>query len=175
MLFDDLERTNDNPRQPGEALYAFLNRAAGPYWQSVRDLLSEWVSNYPNEDRRALISRFRRTDRRGFLGAFWELYLHELFRRLEFDIELHPSLDGVTRHPDFRLQRDGSILYVEAVTIYEPQTHSVDDARLAPLLDVINRIDSPNFDVAVDARQIASRSLPLEQIDRRTHGMARDG
>ncbi|MGA7673189.1 MAG: hypothetical protein WBW04_22420 [Nitrolancea sp.] len=164
MLFDDFERVNGNPAKDGEPLFTFLNGAAGSYWQAVRDLLSGWVAAYPAEDRPALISRFRRTDRRGFLGAFWELYVHELFRRLDFEIELHPSIDVVTRHPDFRLRKDGASMYVEAVTIYEPQSHSADDERLAPVLDAISSIESPNYVVEMDARQIAKSPLPLDQL-----------
>src|SRR6185437_6010020 len=120
----------------------------------VRDILTEWLSAYPVDEQRTLISRFRRTDRRGFLGAFWELYLHELFRRLGFRIELHPEVAASTHRPDFRLQRGNAMIYVEAVTIYEPQAHSPDDVRLAPLLAAVNRISSLQFRVSVDARQI---------------------
>jgi hypothetical protein len=125
MLFDDFERINGNPSEHGEPLYPFLNRAAGEYWQNVRDLLTEWLSQYPEAERPTLISRFRRTDRRGFLGAFWELYLHEVFRRLGFEIAFHPAVSGATRRPDFRLQLGTAVTYVEAVTIYEPQAHSI--------------------------------------------------
>jgi len=126
MLFDDFERINGNPAEHGESLYTFLNRAAGEYWQSVRDVLTEWLSHYPEVERSTLISRFRRTDRRGFLGAFWELYLHEVFRRLGFEIALHPAVSGTTHRPDFRLQLGTAITFVEAVTIYEPQVDSRD-------------------------------------------------
>ena len=160
MLFDDFEQTNDNPFEDGEPLFAFINRAAGENWQSVRELLSEWVAAYPNSDRAALISRFRRTDRRGFLGAFWELYLHELFRQLGFAIELHPTIDGVRHRPDFLLSREGTSVYVEAVTKYEPQSYSADDERLAPLIDAISRVESRGFvvelNVATDSQHPAA-------------------
>lgn len=166
MLFDDFQRTNGNPPEHGEPLYTFLNRAAGEYWQSVRDILTEWLSYYPASEQPTLISRFRRTDRRGLLGAFWELYLHELFRRLDFRIELHPEVAATTHRPDFRLHRGTAVVYVEAITLYEPQAYSIDDARLAPVLDAINRISSPRFLVSVDARQIASTALPLQRLSR---------
>lgn len=166
VLFDDFQRTNGNPSEYREPLYTFLNRAAGGCWQSVRDNLTEWLSDYPVDEQPTLIARFRRTDRRGFLGAFWELYLHELFRRLGFQIELHPEVAGTTHRPDFRLLQGSTVVYVEAVTIYEPQAHSIDDARLAPVLDAISRISSSRFLVTVDARQIASTALPLERLSR---------
>ncbi len=172
MLFDDFERTNDNPSEDGEPLFTFINRAAGENWRSVRELLSEWVAAYPNSDRAALISRFRRTDRRGFLGAFWELYLHELFRRLGFAIELHPTIDGVRHRPDFLLSKEGTCVYVEAVTKYEPQSYSADDERLASLIDAIGRVESRDFVVELDARQIANIPLPVDDITREACGLA---
>lgn len=164
MLFDNVDRINGNPAEHGEPLYTFLNRAAGDYWQSVRDVLTEWLSHYPEEERPTLISRFRRTDRRGFLGAFWELYLHEVFRRLGFEVILHPEVNGATRRPDFRLQMGTAVTYVEAVTIYEPQAQSIDDVRLAPVLDAINKISSPDFLVAVEAYSIGALSPPISRM-----------
>jgi hypothetical protein len=164
LLFDDIQRTNDNRAEPEESLYTFVNRAAGEEWQQVRDILSEWLAAYPVDDQRTLVSRFRRTDRRGFLGAFWELYLHELFRRLGFRIELHPEIVASTHRPDFRLQRDSAEIYVEAVTVFEPQAHSDDDARLAPLVEAVRSLSSPRFRVSVDARQIASTPLALTRL-----------
>ncbi|HET7035061.1 MAG TPA: hypothetical protein VFI42_05200 [Thermomicrobiaceae bacterium] len=166
MLFDDFQRSNRNPPEHGEPLYPFLNSAAGAYWQSVRDILTEWLSAYPLDEQPTLISRFRRTDRRGFLGAFWELYLHELFRRLGFRIELHPEVAAATHRPDFRLQRGTAVIYVEAVTIYEPWEYSRDDPRLALVRDAVGRVSSPRFRLSVDARQIASTALPLQRLSR---------
>ncbi|HEX3723926.1 MAG TPA: hypothetical protein VHV31_14140 [Nitrolancea sp.] len=164
MLFDHFERINGNPAEHGESLYSFLNRAAGEQWQSVRDVLSEWLSHYPEGEQSTLISRFRRTDRRGFLGAFWELYLHDLFRRLGFEIALHPEVSGTTHRPDFRLQRGSAHTYVEAVTIFEPQPHSIEDARMAPVIDAINSISSPVFHLAMEAYSIGAIAPPANQL-----------
>jgi hypothetical protein len=163
-LFDEFQRINSRPAESGESLYAFVNRAAGAEWQCVRDVLTEWLSAYPADEQRTLISRFRRTDRRGFLGAFWELYLHELFRRLGFRIELHPQLAASTHRPDFRLHRGESVVYLEAVTVYEPHAHSLDDERLAPLLETVNQLSSARVRLVVDARQIASTPLSLDRL-----------
>lgn len=164
MLFDDFQRSNISPLQDGELLYTFLNRAAGDYWQSVRDVLTAWLANYPAAEQPTLIARFRRTDRRGFLGAFWELYLHELFTRLGFQIELHPKVSGTTHRPDFHLRQGAAEIFVEAVTHFEPQAHSLDDVRLTPVLDAIDRISSPSFRVSLDARQIALAPIPMKRL-----------
>ncbi len=135
MLFDDILRTDASPRGHGESLYAFLNRVAGPDWDGVRNVLSEWHRHYPEEDQYVLQRRFQSADRRGLLGAFWELYLHELFRRLDFTVELHPQVAGVGRRPDFRLRRGSTVFLVEAVTIYEREAGSRVDGRLPEVLD----------------------------------------
>lgn len=166
MLFDDVPRIDANPRGYGEPLYAFLNRVAGEYWECVRNLLSEWHRHYPEADQQVLRRRFQSPDRRGLLGAFWELYLHELFRRLDFTIELHPRVIGADRRPDFRLARGSSVLLVEAVTIYEPEGETRIDGRLAALLDEINTLDSLEFFLAVDAHAVGRHTPPLTRLTR---------
>lgn len=167
MLFDDFERTNGDPAEPGESLYEFLNRAAGDDWQHVRDVLSVWLDQYPEEDRPTLVSRFRRTDRRGFLGAFWELYLHEVFRRLGFEIALHPTVSGATHRPDFLLRLGTAVTYVEAMTIFESQAQPIDSARLAPVLDTVNRLSSPAFHLEVEAFSIGDLEPPVNRLYQR--------
>jgi hypothetical protein len=167
MLFDDCERIEGDPSEPGESPYTFLNSAAGESWQRVRDLLTEWLSHYPAEDRPTLITRFRRSDRRGFLGAFWELYLHELFRRLGFDIVLHRTVDRANHRPDFRLHLGNTVTYVEAVTIYESQARPIDDARLAPVLDAVNDVSPPDFHLDVEAYAIGDLAPAVSQLSRK--------
>src|SRR6185312_12970311 len=41
-LFDDFERTNDDPFQFSESTYSYLNRAAGVRYSQIRALLEEW-------------------------------------------------------------------------------------------------------------------------------------
>jgi hypothetical protein len=38
-LFDDDERTDGSPKKASEDSFAFLNRAAGPFWAAIRDEL----------------------------------------------------------------------------------------------------------------------------------------
>lgn len=48
------------------------------------------------------------------MGAWWELYLFTLFRRLACEVEVHPAIPGVPRRPDFRVSCRSGSFFVEA-------------------------------------------------------------
>ncbi len=117
-MFDDKVRTDPEPGYARESTYAFLDRVDDPVFAAVRELLNAWVGRFASLHDDAAISdlvgRLRSKEDIAFYAAFWELYLHELFVRLGFNIEVHPESGKDTR-PDFRLTRDGREIYLEAV------------------------------------------------------------
>src|ERR1700679_2954360 len=117
-LFDDVVRTEGGPKKTGEGDFGFLNRVDGPFWDEVRELLEGWFTRYPDDDKAGLRDAYRSSLVGRHLGAWWELYLHELLLRLGYEIEVHPELEGTKRHPDFRLQKDGDTLLLEAAVVF---------------------------------------------------------
>jgi len=117
-LFDDKARTDPEPAYARESTYAFLDRVNDPVFAAVRAVLNAWVDRFASlhddTDISDLVGRLRSKEDIAFYAAFWELYLHELFVRLGFSIEVHPESGKDTR-PDFRLTRDGREIYLEAV------------------------------------------------------------
>lgn len=106
-LFDDFERHDPSPARRGEDSFAFLNRADTPFWAEVRRLLEEWFSHYPADHAAELSKSFRSRLPGSHWGAWWELYLHELFSRLGYELSIHPSLPDSDKRPDFKLTREG--------------------------------------------------------------------
>jgi hypothetical protein len=145
-LFDLRTRDDPSPAAAAEDSFSFLNRVDSPYWQQIRDVLDEWFGRYPMGGRVALRNAFRSPDTGQHWAGWWELYLHELFRCLGYAIELHPSIEGTKRTPDFLLKRDSSTLYVEATVVFSG-INAADAAGDAPawLLDAINKIEEPRF------------------------------
>jgi len=47
-LFDDDIERYGGPATDTESAFHFLNRAADPAWQRVRDLLEDWYSYHPD-------------------------------------------------------------------------------------------------------------------------------
>src|SRR4051794_37499702 len=117
-LFADRARDDSEVARPGESTYRFLDRVDDPAFANVRELLNEWFARFgADQDGEAVADlRGRLNAKSGvqFYGAFWELYLHELHARLDFDVEVHPAGPTTTR-PDFRISRGDERFYLEAV------------------------------------------------------------
>lgn len=147
-LFDEFERSDDRPKlEEGEDSFAFLNRVNTPFWDAVRGLLDEWFERYPDEHKGELRKAYRSSlDGRHF-AAWWELYLHELFLRQGYEIEVHPTLAGTERRPDFRLTKEGRGILVEATAVFSGISSKGGPTGAAPgwMTAAIETVDSPNF------------------------------
>ena len=169
-LFDNFERTDASPRRYDEDRYRFLNRVDQPYWQRIRQELERWYADFPDDQRNVdLCKRFRRPKPNQHFGAWWELYLHHLFRRLGFAVKVDPPVRG--GKPDFRMTRGSDPFLVEATTSF---SSIVDDdrqpTREAAILAAVNQATNPNFTVGLEIEQLGpdqpkAREItePLEQ------------
>ena len=144
FLFDDFERTDYSPAAMQESSYSFLNRICTPYWARIRNLLESWMCHLPSIMRDDIIGRMKDSSNKGFLGAFWETYLYIIFKNLNFETTVHPTINESQRHPDFMLDiRDGRYI-VEATassTSYKTHQYKIWDA----IYDTIDKMGSPYF------------------------------
>ena len=172
-LFDDFERTDTTPARHQEGNFAFLNRIATPWWSEVRDRLEAWFQAYRGDaDAKKtadLRGRFRSSDERQHLGAWWELYVYWLLRSLQVGdwLGVEPEHPERPTRPDFCVAPHAAArpeLWVEAVTtfsgIVQVERHG---AREAYVLDAINAVTSPDFRVSIQFRTVG-----------RTHPRKRD-
>ncbi|KXB05054.1 hypothetical protein AKJ49_01460 [candidate division MSBL1 archaeon SCGC-AAA382A03] len=116
-LFDDIERDLERPRLDNEPCFEYLNISARIESQKIRELLEQWFKRYPSEHQDDLRGRFRDKDDRIHIGAFFELYLHELMIRSGYEVEVHPDINGTTNHPDFEVLTDELEFYLEATSV----------------------------------------------------------
>jgi hypothetical protein len=117
LLFDDTERNNSSPALHTEDSFSFLNRNSGPVWTRIRTELETWYGDFPDADG-DLRARFRDRTPAQHFGAWWELYLHRIFSRVGFNVEVHPGLEGSSDRPDFHVSDDNCAFYVEALTVF---------------------------------------------------------
>lgn len=157
ILFQPRARVDATPSRHGESTYRFLDRVAGPFWDQCRTLINEWMASYPESDRGALQARLRSDDDRVFTSAFWELYLHEMYRRDGWTIHIEPTLLGVTTRPDFLVSKSGESYYVEARCTFEGSDRGA-TGRLQSIYDSLDSIDSGAFQLAVTAVRIGASS-----------------
>jgi hypothetical protein len=161
-LFDDIRREDPSPCGELEDSFSFLNRVDTPFWGEVRRVAEEWFSRYPEGEGEGLRRSFRSRESGKHHAAWWELYLHEFFTRLAYEIEIHPPLPDSPRRPDFLLRKEDAQVYVEAAVVFSGITRT---SEKAPpwLLDAINNAKSPNFFV----RLVAVPSQGEQQLKRR--------
>jgi hypothetical protein len=146
-LFSAIERLDLDPAGYTEPHYRYLDRSARPVFGVVRELMEDWLSEYPRFHRAELIARLKTVDDIQFEAAFFELYLHHLFKRNGAKVQVHPNRGKNRKRPDFRVSMPtGASFLVEAVTVTDESAMDRAAAgRLKAVYDTLNRANSPNF------------------------------
>jgi hypothetical protein len=149
-LFDNFQRTEKRPAHENEPTFVYLNLSARPGFVAIRELLEEWFTYYPEESKKDLCSRFRKNDHQHG-GAFFELFLHQYFRQLGYEMIPHPNIQGESTHPDFLARRDGrDCFYLEAIVPQSRQLRPGDASRRDQVHEALQRIESPNYFLFID-------------------------
>ncbi|ATW25432.1 hypothetical protein [Candidatus Formimonas warabiya] len=142
FLFDNIERNLYGPAKRMEGYYTFLNRSANSESERQRDLLEQWFSGYPVEERLELSKRIKLND----LAAFFELFLHVLLIRLGCRVIVHPEVDNKKR-PDFKVfPKTGQEFFLEAMVV-SGTSHEEKQAqkRINQVLDLLDEMDFPGY------------------------------
>lgn len=158
------EPSSGRPRARTESMVNWLRRSTRPVAGQARQLLNTWLE--PLADDADLRQRILGDDA-SFRGAFLEVYLDACFRQAGWNFERAPELLGPTgrpERPDFVVNK-GSSCYFEAAAT-NPQPDPGAQQRQDRLLDHIDHMDSPNFDLMVEAHQIGPRDVPGAALER---------
>jgi len=178
-LFDDIIRDYIGPPKYDEPDFTYLNRSARRLAEKIREILERWFQRYPASEQEELRGRFRSPIDRQYQAAFFELWLHELFRRTGCQAQIHPELrTGSTKRVDFLVTPpDGQKFYVEAVVASgRTDSETAVDARLNTFYqsldnlkcqDFILVIQSPDFspDTPVPAKVCKAIQRWLSRLD----------
>jgi hypothetical protein len=165
-IFGTAARTDSSPRRHAEPAYAFMRRVAGDAWDRVRELIESWLSVYPEAARKSLVARLRSGDDRDFASAFWELYLHEMYRRDGWQITIEPAVPASDARPDFLVQKDAASYYVEARCIFESGRNRGADKRLQTVYDSLNKLNAGAFSLSVHVRRIGDVAPSTRELAR---------
>ncbi len=152
-LFSASDRASHEPKGHSESAYAFLDRSARIPCARARDLLDGWYSELPAQARASIRVRFADADPGHHLGALWELYLHETFRRLDYEVDLDVGREDPGHpRPDFLLAQDGKEFYLEATAALGASVlgDQSSQARAAALREAVERVRAPSFFIGID-------------------------
>jgi hypothetical protein len=143
-IFDDVVRTALDPARHGESYRSYLNRSALPEFALARTRIEKWFDRLCADLRPGDLDRLCSEDDQQFMAGFWELYLHELFSRLGYDIVCEPTV-GNDRKIDFLLQRGENAFYLEATIARKSNAEQAADARRNRIYRELDKIKSSNF------------------------------
>ncbi len=152
LLFDESQRTRMFPKRWAEPDITFLNQSADSIEDRVRTLMTDWCIEYPSRSRADLVGRFRSKDHGQHLGALNELFLHALFRRLNYTIDVMPA--GPQNHtaPDFSLNSHDLPDFDLEITVAEvAEEERARRNRASVIYDSIDRIKTRNFMLFVES------------------------
>ncbi len=154
MLFEEKLRTYSGPKTYDERDFDFLDRSKRKEAEKVREFLNYWIERFPEAEQKELASRILSRDSKAFESATFEIVLYAILTNLGASIEIHPDLDnGSEKHPDFLVSfGEGEEFYVEAVLASEhSEAELAAERRKNVVLDSIERMESPNFFLSINA------------------------
>lgn len=129
-------------------MHLFFCHNSTPWCKAISgqdSLLNKWFSHYPDHGKEELKKRMMAD----FYAAYYELFLHEYFLKMGFDLEPHPIIPGSPNHPDYLVRGNGMEFYLEAKQVEIPKTEISRNNRLWGQYHTLNTIDTPNYFFAV--------------------------
>jgi hypothetical protein len=169
-LFDQFQREEPGPFPYSASSFDFLNRVAGERWSSVRELLEDWFREYPDDtpadkSKTKLRKAFRKGDEGQHLGAWWELYIYTLYRRLGYLVTVHPEVPGIPTRPDFLVTSGASSMYVECTVVSATDGPITQNPAIeAAIYDAINTVTNRNFLIALTIKHEGTEQPRVRSI-----------
>jgi hypothetical protein len=93
------------------------------------------------------------------------LYTYTLFRRLGYEIRVHPAIPEATGHPDFLVSQSGSTMYIECVVLFEDGSTPTSDSE-AWIKDCVDAARNPDFMVSIRIERRGTRRPKRRDITR---------
>jgi hypothetical protein len=161
-VFDTFERTYQAPALHTEGHFSFFNRSARPAVSRIRSTIEAWFAQYPTNSQSELRARLRDD----FDSAFFELLLHELFRRLGASLVLHPQVGTKHRRPDFGVTLRAQLPFILEATLCKDDNDDshAQENRLAGLYDAINTLRLPAFNVRIDDVKEGANPVSMNRV-----------
>jgi hypothetical protein len=145
LLFEIKHRERTAPKNPGEGDFAFYDSSARKPFVVYRQLVNEWLAEFPQAEQVELIQRLRGGSNVQYQAALAEVVVHAALCRLGYTVEIHPVCPHPRRRPDF-LVKDGNggpLAFIE-VTTFGPDLETVGrDNREAAIYNALETVNLP--------------------------------
>lgn len=156
-LFGNTIEYIDGPSSNNENSFNYYHKSNRVDMKIIRNTMEAWFSKYPEIEKNELKIRFKKD----FDSAFFELFLYELFKKLGYEIIIHPELKNSTKRPDFLIIKNGKQTYVEAKICFDK---SEDEMALENLqnefYDQLNKVKIKGFLLAIEEVNFITKKQP---------------
>jgi hypothetical protein len=159
VVFYNVARSELSPREHGESQFGYLNRSARPQFAAARDRVEQWFSRLCPGLKDGVLQRLRSGDDKEFDAGFWELYLHELLSRLDYQIACEPELPN-GRKIDFMLRRGDAAIYLEATAAGKSDDQRGAGARRDRIYRELNQVQTSSFMMGISIDRAGSADIP---------------
>ena len=147
-LFDNFEKQDLTIFEAMDSPFHILNTDASRACD--RNTFESWFKDFPSSGQVDLRPRFRSHDMGNHEGAFFELFLHALFKKLECSMEVHPEIPSTTKRPDFRVRHGKEHFYLEATAVGQDRGPFTRNRNEEDVVRKLETLTSPQFDIVVD-------------------------
>jgi hypothetical protein len=159
LVFERAERFDLDPARHGEPYWSYLNRSARPEFSRARDQINQWFGRLCGDLRPGVRARLQNGDDHEFASACWELYLHEMFVRLGYDITCEPTLPS-GRKIDFLVSLDGRSMYVEATIARSSAAERSAEKRLNRVYQELDQVQTNTFMLGITIENPGPGDMP---------------
>ena len=153
------------PATKGETTFAFLERGGRTEATGIRQWTEEWFRAFPAIHSGHLKRMLQSEDFSAFMGAYFELQVFAMLRRLGCCVEVHPRFSGTCGTVDFRVAHDQDSFYVEATVcgINQGKLHSNtnEEDAVGKIRDVLGE---PHSDIWLHATGELRKTLGKDQL-----------
>lgn len=156
-LFDNVPRDHFGSSDMNEPTYNYYNKSARKEIAIIRETLENWFSEIPNSEKDSI----KRSFIKSFDDSFYELFLHNLFKKLGYKVKIHPNIEGTTKKPDFLIEKDGVEIYVEAKISKDKNSKEEALEKMTnQFYDSMNKLRSNNFMIGITEVSFISGKQP---------------
>jgi hypothetical protein len=163
-LFEDKTRTDNRRRQAGENWFRFLDRVDDVYFGRVRSLAEEWFAHLPVDHAGTFRRQFMTSDAAAADAAFFELYVHEVLRRLGFALSYEAELATSTHRPDYRAERSDATMFVEVRTVGDPEERARSRKLRHAAIEPLREIVSDHFTISLGIVREGASAPPTSKL-----------
>jgi hypothetical protein len=164
--FDRTKATETGPFPMGTPPFALLERGAGPYFEAARLRVEEMLDRYPEDDRKALLSRLYARETSDSGDAFFELVVLNLFLDKGYRlVGVEQPLAHTNYVVDFSFETpEGKPFLVEVVSCNPPRESVGPRKLLHELLNTVDALESEQYQVEV----VHLQGLPTQAVSKKT-------